>query len=102
MRATTHTMATVPPQLAHGQRFRQIVEAAVRQRRYLVKNRMSPAVELGRLVTWLERNPFPSERTVQGFPLMGDLAAAMPYHDAGKKMLAEARELTTYKPLNHR
>lgn len=106
MRATTHSMALVPPPLAPGQRLRDIVSAAVKQRRHLTMTGKGQAADVSRLQLWLERNPFPSEKTVRAFPLMGDLVGAMPKHENGRKMLDEARQLTAYRPntntLNHR
>ena len=66
----------------------------MRQRRHLNKNRIAPPVDFSKLVTWLERNPWPSEATVRAFPLFGVLDATMPHHDRGKAMLAEVRTLT--------
>jgi len=94
------------PLLAAGQRLRHIVAVAVKQRRHLMMAGKGQAADVGRLQQWLERNPWPSEATVRAFPLLGDLYAAMPKHDNGRKMLDEARQLTAYKPntnqLNHR
>jgi hypothetical protein len=58
-----------------------------------MKLRIGQPVDTSKLVTWLERNPYPSDGTVQAFRLFGDLNVAMPHHNAGKAMLEEVRDL---------
>lgn len=81
--------------------FLHIVRCAVNQRRHLMRAGKSRPVDLSRLQLWLERNPYPSDATMRAFPLLAALGDAMPHHEAGKKMLAQARRIVNGLPLDH-
>lgn len=96
--ATTHVPGAAAA-ASRGARLRQIVQVAVDRRRMLVERGLSRRNDHHmdlcrmRLSTWLERNPWPSDATVDAFPFAADVWVVMPTNGEGKKLLIELRRL---------
>lgn len=86
-----------------GQQLRDLVTSAVKQRTLLMRrgvgcSRPEVAVALGRLRTWLERNPFPSNATVRAFPLVHEVAICLPHHAGYATAMQRLNDLIIQTP----
>lgn len=82
-----------------GAALRSIISSALKQRRVClgarVNGRGGPEMTLamGKLNTWLERNPYPSPATVRAFPLAPELVLVMPGTKQNEPKMAQLRKL---------
>ncbi len=86
-----------------GQQLRQLVSSAYNQRwavlrRGVGSTRPEVGVAMGRLRSWLDRNPWPSHATVRAFPLVHEVALCLPHNAAYPAAMQRLHDLITQTP----